>query len=461
MNSFERQNKREELSPKEKFQEKMREIPEQMPWVKGLIKVFYQPIFPFEPGKELAKIRGKIKKVPEGKQKQARREKTKKFEFKMIMQKIQLAKIQQKLEDFVEKNPDAQKKEILAQIKLDMNDARLDLDQRKRINSAVGIYVDRHGPIKKYVKQFQEKYPLAEDKEGEKSIRWQKELFKAIFNFEPKGKISLVVRPMLLFWRCFDVKVFARIYGCTLERANKVSGTILIGHKFGIPDLNEVIGLQNVSGLSDKQILQNLNHEKQHAIKEIIPEIRLPRKGRAIEKLSEKVTMEDLQTAISQDIRDEMYYYRTRAKDEILAYLTGDRPTWSIKSILLKKNYLYDYPKRSELAKTLEEKVKKKCSDCPNIRSMIETILKGRVKQYRRRVFLAAKAVRNLEKHFVRKDLIPLLTHEPMEKWPRLARLMAEALILKKEFEPKKKVNREKEIKQKKKMPNLETRIIY
>ena len=66
MNSMEKRNIKEYLSPREKTREMVREIPEKAPWIKSLLKVFVKPIVSFEPEKELVKIKEEIKKVSKG-----------------------------------------------------------------------------------------------------------------------------------------------------------------------------------------------------------------------------------------------------------------------------------------------------------------------------------------------------------------------------------------------------------
>jgi len=429
---MEKRNIKEYLSPREKTREMVREIPEKAPWIKSLLKVFVKPIVSFEPEKELVKIKEEIKKVPKGQQSQFRREKIENFKLKFIWQRLRLGQIQNKLEDFIEKNFDASEEQILAHIKEDIKEAKLDFVQRRKIVSAVCSYVGRHGTIKRYLKAFQKKYPFSEDKEGETNIGWQEKLFKAIFSFQPRGKIRLVPRPMVLFWRLFDIEDFARARGCTVEKAKKMGGS-KISRKFGLPDLREVIVLENVGQHSYEKTLHDLTHEERHAIKELIPEIKLPERRLAIEQLSKRITIENLRIAIFQDVRKEFHFYRIKAKDEILAYLNGSLSIDSIRFILLEaKDGLYDYPEKYKLVKKLEERAQKVCPVGQDIRPMIEAIVKGRAKEYNKLITRALEAVRDLQPHFSQKDLIPLLSHEPIEKWPRLARLMKEILDLKK-----------------------------
>ncbi|PIU15389.1 hypothetical protein COT20_01775 [bacterium (Candidatus Gribaldobacteria) CG08_land_8_20_14_0_20_39_15] len=412
------------MTLKEKFGEKMLNVTEKMPRLEGIFKVFPGLIVPFDPEEELVKIRRQIKSAPAEKQSQLRKEKLSAFKEKFIQQRLKLAQIQNKLEDFVENNPDAKANEISNTVKRDILVGKINPIQDTKIHLAIHKYVTQHKIIKHYLKEFQGKY--LDSGEGE-DILWRKELFKAIFGFYPADKIGLVIRPATLYWRCFNIDDFAKTIG---HKPQEVEHTLGLRGPANcqIPELRGNIAVENTSvveKLSSEQCLKTLIHEESHVIEDFLPH-KVVWTERSIENLTPQSTMEEIQTAIFKRIKEKFAFYQNEAKFEILARLREGQTPVKIYLKLIEKQGAYNWPVKYKLADKLKEEIQKQCNPNQDMMPMINTIIVNRMKEYQIIVARALDAVTSLKNKFSEEEAITLLSQESLDKWHRLDNLVEE-----------------------------------
>ena len=346
---------------------------------------------------------------------------------------IGLAMIQADATKRIRANPDISREELYSEIisageKIGMSDL-----QRRIAKKAVEKYCNKHEAVKKY----REKYPEDLD------------LFIALTNRPPVGKIEIITGPMTFMIRCHHIDDYALIVDDVFLQDSKVetkpskralrSGGISTSSARQSELEGTIIG-EKVSwsplGKYSKDSMALLEHEQQHAFhailetsfQEVSDEFHLTENIRRINAEQENVSnqyekkyiLPDKEAALkifSYTLIAERYFGEFRARNEILAYTIEKR--WSpfaIQSILFKPEIeggLYDYFARLRIP----EAVKKHKIPPEVMEEMKDRYI---TKPYQVHVIQGIKAVEQLKnKGYTEEGIIGLFTNIPLDTWPK------------------------------------------
>lgn len=362
-----------------------------------------------------------LKEVQEAPKKE-KREKLKEYKEKLAYQKEGLAHFQVEVLDTIMKNPDVTIEELFEVSKKYNSRYGLTFRQTRSAYMALEAYTEKHQAIK----EITEEYP-----DGV-------ELFKAMFNRDPLGKIELIKSPMALYFRIHNPEDYAFVYsGAYLpeidqkmredmaERSASTGGARL-NRGFADKKFNKLKGLILIEnargeefGIKEKAIFA---HEEQHVINSFLKD-EMTRYDYF--KNVETATTEEEQARI---LRRYFIYLRehheARAKHEILSYFKQGFGSQNIKAELMKlkeKGGLYDYI--SERKQGIIDFAIRRLGE--DKRELIEDIAEQVfVKEYRKLIEDGVNVFLQLRSEFThdysRKEVMAILHHEPLSQWSKL-----------------------------------------
>jgi len=403
-------------------------------------KIFQGEVISFNPELELAKIKKEIsgKDLPE------KREKIAEFKKKLIEQKKCIAEIQGKLEDIIRDDPDESESFYWRRIADLAAEHRLSLGQKIDFREAIVRYVEKHRNIGKYLKKYQELYPpeqpTAEGASETAGPRWQREFFKSLFGKYPQGRMELEVGPMTLLWKCYNLDDYTLFFGGDKEQAKNSAG--VKKNSSVLKGLEGAINAENLSSGHSRQFSEeSKKHEEMHSIEELLPKDSLRKLDLA---LGTESGFAEIAASAARWARYGIKQFEAPAKGEILAYLKeGNASLEYIGNCLLKPageggsyDYLHvknkdgrdwQYLIKDEFKKLIGRKCgKERAENLKNkIGALMEELLEKEYRHYHEAISRALAAVRDLSDFYpgqnLRKELIALLSQEPLGKWPRLA----------------------------------------
>lgn len=258
----------------------------------------------FDPQEELAKI----KKLPGEEKREALAE----YKKKLAQQKEGIAGLQDRLISVIRKNPNIPLQELEDILEKESKKLKLTDEQEYIAWEILDKYQEKH----EEVREIRGDYPN------------DIELFKKLFDKEPKGKIKVVEGPMTLYFRCYNLEDYALIHSEAfmdnrplnekdLEAANLTSGVNIPTAL--VHGLEGVIIAENVQKVAPESREQTLIHEEQHAIKSLFRDVAM----RANIKLGlyKFETEEEVKLFGERLFRYWRKNAENRAKDELLAYI--------------------------------------------------------------------------------------------------------------------------------------------
>lgn len=364
----------------------------------------------FDPEKEVKKIL----KAPREEKPRTLKE----FKKELADQKEGIAAMQETLEKIIRENPDASL-EKLYQAAEDMNialDLKLTDNQKEIAKSVLEKYVEKHNKIK----EVREKYPD------------DKELFKALFGRYPRGKIEIIKKPMVFYFRIHDLKDFAFISTQSflkgreftrseLEEVRDIGGNFIHGGLL-LSDCDGIVIIGNVQmeGFldSEKDIVA---HEEQHAVNHLIANIFRP--GHETFKRTFKNTAEQFNI-----VQEYLLWHRNLLDDvaasDLLAYLKQE--SYTREDILI------------NITIAVKDRIKEMLSPINNILNKLnknELLEIGKLmeekfnmEEYFRMVEGGMNSLQKLrENNYSDEKIAALLINEPLAKWPKVAERLLEA----------------------------------
>ncbi|MSU55151.1 MAG: hypothetical protein EXS46_01255 [Candidatus Taylorbacteria bacterium] len=382
------------------------------------------------------------------------------FKEKLSFQKKGIALMQEQIISEIRNNPDLSEEVMMTFVGPFERQYGLTHEQILATKNVVCAFYLKHNAVK----AMRESHPDDVD------------LFAALFGRRPIGKVECIEGPVTLYFRCYDERDYAYIYGEKfLTRGEVTQEDILLGNKtsgvsLGVArqsDLRGCLIAENVNGVPDEA---THIHEEQHAIKRIFqssllddaPEVSALERWQRGEPLSDsedterysfkrsskEVTLfsvleakDDTERALSlvRWLRYKRELIEESAKDEIFAYLktiplrTFENPVlredpaesaWNEADVYRalsrskKDGGLYDYfaDEKSELLKAILSELGPKKAELIN-RSMEKVF----VTEYHTLIRDGIDAFLTLRRrgNSVEKT-IGLLTAEPLRKWPKV-----------------------------------------
>lgn len=377
----------------------------------------------FNPEEELRNIRRASK--------EERAEKLDKFKEKLSFHKEGLGQMQERLIQEIRKNPDASFEELY-QMALQIG-ARYGMNeqQRETAKEILQTYTEKHAKIR----ELRERYPN------------DKDLYRALFGQNPKGRVEVITGPITFYFRCQNLDDYTRIDSQSFWRGTditakdrkeaKVTSGVSIATSL-IPGLEGAIIAENSSSMGGiGYAFKSLSgfhsihpHEEQHAIKRLFSDKVVEHS--TLERLESATTDKERERALKSYLRHRRQdYFENRAKGEILAYFKGGNDSaQTIVEILIKpqeKQGLYDF-----LADD-EDYIKNRLAG--KLGSQFQNLIDKAVNEvyrveYKQLLKDATRAIWQLKKTGHSTDkAISILIHEPLSKWKKAV----ERLIEKKE----------------------------
>lgn len=399
--------------------------------VHNIENLMHEPVTKIQPGEEVeteVSIEN-LRKLPKAERPEALRVLKEKHQQQMIG----LAKIQAAATERIRKNPDITQEELYTEITTAGENIGMNTVQREIAKKAVEKYCEKHEAVKAYRK----KYPNDFD------------LFIALTNRPPVGKIEIVTGPMTFMIRCHHIDDYALIVdGIFLQDSGAETQPSKLALRSGgistsaarQPELEGTIIGENVSwsflGKYSEHSMQLLEHEQQHAffglLREAAREVHIEKHLAATAKRTDaekenvlkqheenrkKIEKLEVSELFSLFLSEERFFGEYRAANEILAYTReGGRDLYSIQSILFQPEEnggLYDY-----FAKIRIPEVAKKHNVSPE--TMQEMKERYITKPYRAHVLRGIESVEQLKnKGYTEQEIVGLLTFKPLDTWPK------------------------------------------
>ena len=399
--------------------------------VHNIENLMHEPVTKIQPGEEVETEISieNLRKLPKAERPEALRVLKEKHQKQMIG----LAKIQTAATERIRKNPDISEEELLAEVTTAGENIGMNTVQREIAKKAVEKYCEKHEAVKTY----REKYPNDFD------------LFIALTNRPPVGKVEIITGPMTFMIRCHNIDDYALIVdGVFLQDSGAETHPSKLALRSGgistsaarQPELKgTIIGEKaswNPLGRYSQDSMRLLEHEQQHAffglLREAAQDVQNEKNIAKMAKRTDAEKESDLKQYIESRkkieelevselfplfLSEERFFGEYRAANEILAYTReGGRDPYSIQSILFQPEEnggLYDY-----FAKIRIPEVAKKHNESPE--TMQEMKERYITKPYRAHVLRGIESVEQLKnKGYTEQEIVGFLTFKPLDTWPK------------------------------------------
>ena len=401
---------------------------------------------PFDPGEELAKIR---KFTPEEREKlsykeriEIQKERLDRFKKELIKQRKGITDLQIKLEKYIRAEPNSSLCELLKVVSGERAELRLSDKQIAQFRNILKRYIKIHQSVKEYRKNYPD----------------DKELYKALFKREPKGKIEVWESPITFYFRCFNIKDFVWVTrgddtARDIRDLAEVQGQAILLDENGF-----AITLENTSTTETvcKESCLNLDqesriafeHEEGHTLQQLLrgKNLALPL---FIDCLKSKTDKKSIEAAIEEYFRLQRKEIESDAQDEILAFFKS-MPIEKLEEKIIAGHYalmqisptvdavieLLNYWLKAKGEGTLELLRTKKIRilellrikklrgiEFERVRTEIirksDEIIKEKYKQHVKEGIKALGLL--LKSGYTKEEIITLLNVEPLDHWLKLA----------------------------------------
>lgn len=376
----------------------------------------------FDPEEELKQIR----QLPREEKRQALEE----FKEKLAAQKEGLSKLQSEIINEFKGNPDATHDELMNKIKKEGTNYGITDKQIDLASEIIKNFQAEH----QRVKELREEFPD------------DNELFKAMYGRLPAGKVEAEIRPTTILFKIYDENDFAYVVGANRSqksivdisetdkrKAEVLRGSCIPWNLDALLNNTLIVNMSNSNNLIEKGYNEVINHEEQHAFNTLFTEAKSV--SNAKQELLNSQTDTERETALYRYFTDKRRAQGdTQAKDEIMAFYTGEEAysPEKITDILTYSDNITTYSYfekaldilRQHLGKDLIPKMGKERFD-----EMTEKLFhKVFEDEYKKVIQQGAQAFDDLRKKggFKTSEIVGMLTHEPLRKWPLTAKRMLE-----------------------------------
>ncbi len=287
-------------------------------------------------------------------------------------------------------------------------------------------------------------------------------LFSNLFGKEPKGKIAVDILPVDIYIHIHDIEDY--VYALTerendqseQEKIGRTSGGAKLERDFpGAPYLKGKVLIENSTHVSTYPEGTKLArtkeikiHEEEHTIHDFYPSSTFIKRERSLYKifgLTDEVNLEQFKDGLNKYAHLFVLEFEKFAKDEILAYLKMGESTPFTRKVLLDDTGLYNYLEDHGSGKVFldnilghidRQNLKIKKQDNAYLSRdelkilILDTIKRAWSGQYKDAINKALDSVEQLIHKYgynpeTRAKILRLLSQEPLNKWPRLARILS------------------------------------
>ncbi|OGN09281.1 MAG: hypothetical protein A3C61_02835 [Candidatus Yanofskybacteria bacterium RIFCSPHIGHO2_02_FULL_39_10] len=316
--------------------------------------------------------------------------------------------------------------------------------QVEYFDQAVVSYFYAHEDIASTIRTYKTRYPN----------NWEVGLFTDLFGQAPKGKIEIEEMPLSVYVKIQNIEdyVFAHIGDSKNESLVNTTrhsgGAALIAREFKkVPKLSKKVVIENTSMVTEEYSKESIKpHEEEHMIhKNMYPRssfIRWERKWPIKLGKNQEIQFSVFKTIIDDSIHNILVQdWEYSTKTEILAYMKDYSDIDYIKNCLTNPNGLYNYlvDRRDYYLNWFLDHIKKSGSNIssPNHRSLTEDEIKQIYSEaldeawYKKFLPILERTLNTVKKMFEQygqdkyPEIMRLLAQEPIDKWPRLARILS------------------------------------
>lgn len=399
----------------------------------------------FEPEKELSEIKLKLRELPREEQSAQRKILMQKFKEKMKEWRKRISLAQTEMEDMLRANSDGSREELHQSLKEIIKKHSLD-SAEINFALALGKFLNYRRAIKNTAENYQAKF----------GDSWEEKLFSDLFGKEPRGRVNIEVLPASLYFKIQDLEDYATAFNAAAggknPNARRSGGASLKNIKFAaVPDLNGKVLIEN-SSLSDLSYSKRIKiHEEEHTIHDFYPQASFIVLKNTLYELKFQegvINFDQFKKTVQKFARFFVLKFEELAKSEFLSHLKEGRSAPLITFYLLEsidEGGLFDYLRISENDRYFVQSVManfrienltviKEDGSSPTEQEVanlaLKTINDAWENEYKKEIIKANKAVKKLFEIYGsdpenRKKVLRLLSQEPLNKWPRLARILS------------------------------------
>ncbi len=342
---------------------------------------------------------------------------------KIAYQKEGLARMRQEITAAIRENPDITADTLDSYVGKYDETYRLTREQYSIASEAIQSYLKKH----KKIREVRTQYPN------------DRALFQAVFGEPPVGKIEVIEGPMTLHFRCHTPEDFVRIISEDIAElpteakehyAETVRGVSIESAR--IKGLEGTILAENARGRAlDAASLSTIKHEEQHAIDRLFGLFdKKADRNTSLAQVKVEKDSEKRQQLLYRLMREGRHANEQRAKSEIFAFFKqGTRSTGTVTDLLTKTaadggHYDYYAEQRENYLSRLVDGLGEESR--AQIERAADTVFGP---EYRQAVVKGITAYQDLRQKVGYDDeaAIAILTHEPLTRWPLVARRIMEA----------------------------------
>jgi len=389
----------------------------------------------FDPEEELEKIRKAVAESPEEEQSNQRILLMTSFKRKLKILRENMAQAQLELEKFIRENPTADMRK-LQQAAEEISSKNNVSAQNEYFQMAIDSYFQAHTKIVNTIQNYKTRH----------SDNWQNKLFEDLFGQLPRGQIEIETTPINLYIKISNIEDYVIANGAPENIARSSGGASLVKEFPKVKPLSAKILIENVS-LSFPEYSNKIvkPHEEEHSIhKNIYPRSAFIRgENNWLKDLGSNREIEPpllnqlIHKSITNILQGDWLY---QAKTEILAYMKNDKTLAYIKEQLTNplglynyldyrevyQNWFFDHLKRPKI-KILNSNGQQLSEG--ELRIMYSNALEEAWhKRYLPMLEQAFQALEKMLKNYGSDkypEIIRLLAQEPINKWPRLAKILS------------------------------------
>jgi len=401
----------------------------------------------FDPEWELATIRKMVAETEEKYHHHVKKHFMENFRERLKGFRINMARAQTEMENMLRENKDANRPDLVN--KLDQIIKKNGVQsQGSHFLSALGKYLEEHNAVSSAITTYKDRFGAS----------WESSLFQDLFDSPPVGKIEIDVLPNALYFRIFDPTDFVNAYSYgkkeeerekSIQMARSSGGARLRSKTYPkIPLLEDRVIIENSTLIADSSEGIKI-HEEEHTIHDFYPTSSFVRQERsALETFDPRETNPLLK--FDGVMRKWALHYiiksRSHAKDEILAYLKiPDSNIEDVRNTMTDDEGLYNYLKNWGLDQDFKKEVvghinslgakiegtDGKILSEDEIRDRLGVIITNAWNnEYKVSLNKAFDVLQHLLKLYGdtqenRAMILRILSQEPLEKWPRLSRILS------------------------------------
>ena len=420
----------------------------------------------FNPSRELNEIREFLATIPVETQSSQRRILVKDFQGRLAKMRARMANAQIEIEDWLRGNQDLPWQDIKDEYIKIIDKHSIPSNMHAGFRNAVIAYVNSREAVKSIV----EEYAKASEEDPERR-NWEAELFKDLFGRYPSGKVEIQKTMAGLYLRIFDIEDYVFAFNSNGEkkketeagteekkedtsdtRARTSGGAQFRGGFNHFPELRDKITLENATLGSSGSSSIVRTHEEEHAIhSNYYPRhlFNTNNSWRFYDRLFSEVKgaiidYPDFKKQVERYAKEIPADFYASIKTEILAYLKDGRAIDAIERYLEDLGGLYNYFEIYNLGESFPKSVIGQLKTLnlvviENDKTLTEDDLEGILmsvivdawnRYYSPILESAIDSVRKLLDRYGpdragTRAIIRLLSQEPLEKWPRLVRILS------------------------------------